>query len=222
MEQESVKVVIAEDSTIVREGLRSLLETSGGYQVVAEAENGMDAIRMVEDHQPDLVLLDLSMPKMNGISAICEIRRMMPDVKILTLTIHDNDEFILEAFNAGANGYCLKDSSYDDLVKAILKVLEGKTYLSAEISDKVLEGYLEGKKQLKSTTTFDSLTQREKEVLKLIGEGYKNMEIADFLCISVKTVGKHRSNIMDKIDIHNASGLTAYAIDKGLVAKHEA
>lgn len=215
--QEPTTVVIAEDSTIVREGLRSLIESSEDFSVVAEAENGLEAIRAVEKNDPDLVMLDLSMPKMNGLSAIAEIRRQKPGIKILALTIHDDDEFILEAFKAGANGYCLKDSSYEDLLKALDTVMEGKTYLSAEISDKVLEGYLEGKKRLKTRTVWDSLTQREKEVLKLIGEGYKNTEIADFLCISEKTVSKHRSNIMNKLDIHNASGLTAYAIEKGLV-----
>lgn len=210
-------VVIGEDSTIVREGLRALLESSKKFHVIAEAKNGLETIRAVDKHLPELVLLDLSMPKMNGISAVIEIRRHMPDVKILVLTIHDDDEFILDAFQAGVNGYCLKDASYKDLLKAIETVLEGKTYLSVEISDKVLEGYLEGKKHLKSQTTWDTLTQREKEVLKLIGEGHKNSEIANFLCISEKTVGKHRSNLMNKLDIHNASGLTAYAIEKGII-----
>ncbi|MFZ5571016.1 MAG: response regulator [Thermodesulfobacteriota bacterium] len=216
--RKSTRVVIGEDSTIVRQGLRALLEASGEFSVVGEAEDGLEVIRVTDKHQPDLILLDLSMPKMNGIPAINEIRRKTQAIKILVLTIHADDEFIIDAFQAGANGYCLKDDSYEDLLKAMTTVMDGKTYLSPAISDKVLEGYLEGKKRLKKKTSWDTLTQREKEVLKLIGEGYKNMEIADFLCISEKTVSKHRSNIMSKLDIHNASGLTAYAIEKRLVS----
>ncbi len=210
-------VVIAEDHTILREGLSTLLEAND-LDVVAEAEDGLMAIRKVEQHQPDLLLLDLSMPKMNGIAAIKDVKSRFPDTRILVLTVHKSEEYILETFRSGADGYCLKYANYDELQTAIQNVLTGKTYLSPDISEKVLEGYLEGRKELKNQSSWESLTQREKEILKLIGEGYTNNEIADYLCISVKTVDKHRANLMKKLDIHNAAKLTALAIEKGLVS----
>jgi len=213
------RIVIAEDQRIVRKGLCSLLTPSDEFEIVGEAEDGLDAVRRVQACKPDLVLLDLSMPKLNGIAAIKEIKHQYPETKILALTVHDSDQHILAAFEAGADGYCLKDATHDELLTSIRSVLSGKTYLSPEVSKKVLEGYLEGRKTLKRTSSWDRLTQREKEVLKLVGEGYKTKEIADYLCISWKTVQKHRANIMDKLGVHSASALTAYAIEKGLVSK---
>ncbi|MCU0613967.1 MAG: response regulator transcription factor [Desulfobacterales bacterium] len=212
-------IVLAEDHRLLREGVRALLHSRRDFQVVCEAENGIEAIRCVEKHAPDLILLDLSMPKMSGLSVIKEIKSRFPEVKILTLTIHESDQYVLEAFQSGADGYCLKDASKDELLIAIESVLNGKTYISPGISEGVMVGYLEGKKTLKTSTTWDNITQREKDVLKLIGEGYRNKEIADFLNISVKTVEKHRANIMKKTDLHNVSALTAYAIEKKLVTK---
>jgi two-component system response regulator NreC len=215
---EKKRIVIAEDQRIVRKGLCSLLTASDEFEIVGEAEDGLDAVRRVQACKPDLVLLDLSMPKLNGIAAIKEIKNQNPETKILALTVHDSDQHILAAFEAGADGYCLKDATQDELLTSIRSVLSGKTYLSPEVSKKVLEGYLEGRKTLKRTSSWDRLTQREKEVLKLVGEGYKTKEIADYLCISWKTVQKHRANIMDKLGLHSASALTAYAIEKGLVS----
>jgi DNA-binding NarL/FixJ family response regulator len=213
------KIIVAEDHKILREGLISLLAGSDEIKVVGEAEDGLEAIRRVDQVHPDLVLLDLSMPRMDGLSAIKEIKTRSPKTKILALTIHESEDFILEAFKSGADGYCLKDASSSELLMAIKSVLSGKRYLSPGISDKVLEGYIEGRKTLKTSSSWETITQREREILKLVGEGYKNKEIADFLYISTKTVEKHRSNIMRKLDIHTASGLTAFAIEKGLVTK---
>jgi DNA-binding NarL/FixJ family response regulator len=217
--QERKRIFIAEDHTILRQGLKALLNASNDLEVVGEAEDGLDAIRKIKEITPDLVLLDLSMPKMDGLSVIKEISKQCPDTCILALTMYKDEEYVLEAFNSGAKGYCIKSSSHDELLVAISAVLSGKTYVSPEISDKVMEGYLETKRKVKETSSWDTLTQREKEVLKLVGEGYRNKEIADYLCISVKTVEKHRANIMQKLDLHTASALTAYAIDKGLVAR---
>ena len=213
------RLVIAEDHKILREGLKALVETSAEFEVVGEAGDGIEAIRAAERHSPDLLLLDLSMPRMNGISVIKDIKSRFPEIKIMALTVHDTEEYILETFHSGLDGYCLKDSGASELLTAIRRVLQGDTFLSPSISEKVLVGFLEGKKTLKSGTSWDSLTQREKEVLKLVGEGYRNKQISDFLCISVKTVEKHRSNIMRKLEVHTSSGLTAIAIEKGLVTK---
>jgi DNA-binding NarL/FixJ family response regulator len=213
------KIVIAEDHTLLREGIIALLKAQDDFAVVGEAEDGLEAVRTVEKHQPDLVLLDLAMPRMNGISAIRDIKSRFPKVKILAVTIQTSDEYILAAFEAGADGYCLKQATRDEFINAARKVLDGMTYISPEISDKVMKGYLQGKKALKSETRWDTLTQREKEILKLISEGYKNQEIADYLHISPKTVDKHRSNLMKKLDRHNIAELTAYAIEKDIVVK---
>jgi DNA-binding NarL/FixJ family response regulator len=213
------KLIIAEDQTLVRKGLRSLLCSEPDLQVVAEAENGVDAIRCAAEHRPDLILLDLAMPKLSGISALKEIKRQFPGIKVLALTFHTSEEYILEAFESGADGYCLKNDTHAELLAAINSVLSGKNYLSPSISGKVLEGYLRGRQKIKPDTSLEKLTQREKEVLKLVGEGYTSPKIGDILCISAKTVDKHRSNIMNKLDLHSASALTAYAIEKGLVTK---
>jgi DNA-binding NarL/FixJ family response regulator len=211
------KILIAEDQTLVRQGLRSLLESEKKIKVVAEAGDGIEAIRLVEKHKPDLVLLDLAMPKMTGLSALKDIKNRYPETKILALTFHSSEEYILEAFESGADGYCLKKDSHAELLAAIKNILSGKSFISPAISSKVLEGYLEGRKKLKKKTSLETLTQREKEVLKLVGEGYSSIEIGDILCISSKTVDKHRSNIMNKVNLHSVAALTAYAIEKGLV-----
>jgi DNA-binding NarL/FixJ family response regulator len=216
---ERKKIVIAEDQKILREGLKSLLTSTDDLEVVAEAEDGLNAVRCVEKYKPDLLLLDLSMPRMNGISVIRDTKTQVPETKILVLTVHESEEYILEVFQSGADGYCLKDASRSELIMAIKRVLSGNRYISPGISQKVLEGYLKDRETLKSSSSWDSLTRREREILKLVGEGYKNREIADYLCVSAKTVEKHRSNIMRKLDLHTASALTAYAIERGLVAK---
>jgi DNA-binding NarL/FixJ family response regulator len=213
------KIIIAEDHKLFREGLKALLADNHELEIVGEAGDGLEAISCVRKHKADLMILDLSMPKLGGISAIKEIKRQFPEIKILVLTIHQSDQYVLETFEAGADGYCLKDAGRNELRMAIDSVLAGNTYLSPGISEQVMEGYIEGRKKLKTKTTWDTITQREREVLKLLGEGYQNKEIAELLHISVKTVEKHRANIMGKLDLHNAAALTAYAIEKGLVTK---
>jgi DNA-binding NarL/FixJ family response regulator len=215
------RVVIAEDYRILREGLRSLLAEDQSLEIVAEAEDGIEAIRCVETHKPELLLLDLSMPRMGGIDVIKEVKSRFPETKILVLTMHDSDEYILEAIRCGANGYCLKEASRQELFDAIKCVLAGKAYLSPAISEKVTDDYLEDRPTLKMQTTWETVTRREKEVLKLVGEGCKNKEIAERLGISIKTVEKHRANIMSKLDLHTTSAVAGYAIKKGLVHKPE-
>jgi DNA-binding NarL/FixJ family response regulator len=212
-------IIIADDHTLFREGLRALLSAHEDLHVLGEAQNGQEALRAVEERKPDLLLMDLSMPKMGGLEAIREVKRREPGTKVLVLTIHGTEEFVLEALGAGASGYVLKDASHTELVLAIRSVLAEKRYLSPDISAKVIEGYIDGRKTVKSSSAWDSLTLREREILKLIAEGRKNKEIAEILFISAKTVAKHRANLMSKLDLHSASALTAYAMERGLLAK---
>jgi DNA-binding NarL/FixJ family response regulator len=211
------RIVIAEDHTILREGLRSLLSSSPDFEIVGEAEDGRDAIRCVEKLKPHLVLMDLSMPKMDGLDAITEINNQSPDTKVLVLTVHKAEEYVFASLKAGADGYLLKDATHAELMLAIESILAGKPYISPGVSEKLVAGYLEGRKPVKSESSWDSLTRRERQVLKLIAEGYKNKEIAGYLYLSVKTVEKHRANLMKKLDLHNASALTAFAMEKGLI-----
>ena len=213
-----MKIVLAEDHTILRAGLRALLASREDFEVVGEAENGREAVRIVDKHVPDLLIIDLSMPKLNGMEAIKEIKGRHPQVKIIVLTVHKSDEYIVASLDAGANGYILKDASHNELILAIEYVMDGKVFLSPSISDKVMNAYLEMKKGNKPKSVLDLLTTREIEILKLIAEGHKNKDIAVHLCISSKTVEKHRSNLMEKLDIRNTAALTAYAIEKGIAS----
>jgi DNA-binding NarL/FixJ family response regulator len=210
------RIIIAEDHTIVRDGLRALLVLDPDLEVAGEACDGLEVIKSVEKLTPDLVLMDLSMPRMDGMEAIREIKSRIPETKILVLTVHENEECVLATFRAGANGYVLKEATHAELIMAIKTVLAGRCYISPAISDRVIEGYLEGKKGLAVVSSWDTLSPREREILKLVAEGYKNKEIADFLCISVRTAEKHRSNLMKKLNLHTVSAVTAFAIEKGL------
>jgi DNA-binding NarL/FixJ family response regulator len=214
-----VRIVLAEDHTILREGLRALLSADPKFEIVGEAADGRQAVRAVEKLGPDLVMMDLSMPRMTGMDAIREIKRRYPETKIMVLTVHKTEEYLRTTLQAGANAYVLKDATRDELLMAIENVLRGKTYLSPGVSEKVIEGYLEGKESRLPGSTLGLLSPREREVLKLIAEGYKNKEIGADLCISLKTVEKHRANLMKKLDLHNAAALTAYAIEQGLVER---
>jgi len=209
--------VIAEDHRILREGLKSILASVPDYKIVGEAETGLDAIRCVDENRPDLLIIDISMPKMTGLDAIAEIKERRPETRVMVLTVHKEEEYIFEALKVGADGYLLKDATKEELLVAVQNVIEGRTYISPGISEKLVSGYLEGKKPDLADSSWNSLTQREKQVLKLVAEGTKNKTIGDYLCISVKTVEKHRSNLMKKLDLHNASELTAFAIEKGLI-----
>lgn len=213
------RILIIEDHRILREGLKSLLSSNPHLEIAGEGENGLDAIRYSEKIAPDLVLMDLSMPKMDGLAAISEIKSRCQHTKILVLTVHKAEEYVFAALKAGANGYLLKDATHAELELAIENILAGNTYLSPAISGKLVDAYLEGKKPQIVKPLLEGLTRRERQVLKMIAEGYKNKEIANYLGISLKTVEKHRANLMKKLDLHNASELTAFAIEKGLITK---
>ena len=206
------KLFIVDDSRLFRDGLRAILSRIGDYDIVGEAGDGIDAIRCIRKLAPDLVLLDLSMPRVDGFSVLREIRGILPNTKILVLSMHESAEHIQSSLECGADGYLLKDSSIDEFKGAIAAVLDGKQYLHPQAVDLIRKHRLE-----KKHSGPAALTPREREVIKMIGEGYQNKEIAAMLNVAVKTVEKHRANIMDKLDLHNASGLTAYACQRGYV-----
>jgi len=217
--EKAKRILIVDDHTLLRAGLRALLAQDPGIEIVGEAADGRDAVRAVGQFSPNLVLMDLTMPGMNGIEAVTEIKRRYPEVRILVMTLHKTEDFIHASLQAGADGYILKDATHDELRVAIRSVLLGKTYLSMDVSGKVVSGYLGGGKSASGSSVFDTLTHREREILKLVAEGKPNKGIAEFLNLSVKTVEKHRSNLMSKLDVHNAAGLTAFAIEKGLLVR---
>lgn len=211
------KILIADDHTILREGLRALLEASPDIEVIGEASDGHEAVQMTNQLSPDVVLIDLSMPRINGTEAIELMRKRNPGLRIIALTVHRTEEYVRATLDAGANGYVLKDDTRKELISAIHAVTQGKTYLSPSICGHLVNGYLEPHGTNRTTTSWDNLTLREREVIKLIAEGNTNKMIARLLSISVKTVEKHRGNLMKKLGLHSASKITAYAIEHRLV-----
>ena len=214
------RMVIAEDHAVLRDGLRSMLVHVDDVDLVGEACNGLEAIRCVENLEPDLLLLDISMPLMSGLSVVSDVKSRFPEVKIILLTVHESEEYLREAVKKGVEGFCLKKADFSELEEAIRTVLQGRTYVSPMLQSAT--GSVNGSRtdldsSTAAATAWQSLTQREKDVLKLVGEGYRNKEIGALLYISPKTVEKHRSNLMKKLDLHNASALTTYAIKQGLV-----
>lgn len=218
-QEQRFRLVIAEDHTILREGLKALIASRSDLEVVGEATDGREALRCAEELKPDLVMLDLSMPRSNGLEALKEIKRLCPQVRVLILTVHKTEDYVFTALRAGADGYVLKDASASELILAVHSVLGGQRYLGPAIATTVVSGYLGTRDSAPLRTTFDELSPREREVLKLIAEGYRTKEIAGYLCISPKTVEKHRSNLMDRLNLHTVPALTAYAIEKGLVTR---
>ena len=215
---EKHRIVIVENHTLLRAGLRALLAQDEGLEIVGESDNGRDAIKLAVKLVPHLILMDLNMDGMNGTEATRSIKMLLPEIRVLILTVHKADEYIHESLKAGADGYLLKDATHNELSTAIHSILEGKTYLSPDISEKVINACLHPAHSGNAHSAWDTLTCREREVLKLVAEGRPNKYIAEYLSLSVKTVEKHRSNLMKKLDLHNASTLTAYAIERGLVS----
>lgn len=214
----TTSIILADDHSILRTGLRSILDNQPNLEVIAEVDNGMDAIKTAISLNPDILITDLSMPKVNGADVILELKKRLPDLKTIVLTMHCGDEHIQPALSAGASAYILKDDSHKELLAAIENVLNGKIYLSPSICGNVVQQYINiSASEDRPLTLFSTLTKREKEVIKLIGEGYRSKNIAEQLSISIKTVEKHRSNIMKKLDLHSTSSLTNYAIQNGLV-----
>ncbi len=213
------RVIIVEDHTIVREGLRAMLDSDPALEVIGESQDGHASLKLIEKLSPDLVLMDLSMPKLNGIEAIRQAKRIRPETKIIVLTVNKSEQSILAAYDAGANGYVLKDATRKELMDAIKYVIKGNTYICPAISGKVIEGFLDGRKQIRPERTMDKLTSRERQIFKLIAEGHTSKEIAGLLAISVNTAMKHRSNLMRKLELHSIPDLVVFAMREGFIDK---
>jgi two-component system response regulator NreC len=210
-----IKVLLAEDHTIVRKGLRSLLDAETEIKVVGEAEDGRQAIEQVQRLLPDVVLMDITMPVLNGLEATRQIKKLFPQVKVLVLTVHSTEEYIFQILRAGASGYVVKQAAVSELVQAIQTVYQGDSFLSSSISRRVVEEY--GRRAEAMEDKYDKLTDREREVLQLVAEGRTNREIAQLLHVTVKTVEAHRAHVMDKLSLHSTAELTKYALRKGMV-----
>ena len=211
-----IRILLADDHTILRDGIRSLLEAEPDMSVIGEAHYGHAAVRMACELEPDVVLMDIAMPLLNGLEATRQIRHNKPCVKVLILSMHENEEYIRQALANGAMGYILKDAAARDLLGAIRAVQRGETVLSPAITRLVIEDYLRWG-DLNKAQLSNGLSPREHEVLQLIAEGYPNKQIAEILCISIKTVQAHRANIMSKLDLHDRSDLVKYAIRKKII-----
>jgi len=207
----SVSVVLADDHPVVRQGLRMLLEREK-FQILGEASDGLEAIGLADQFHPDVIVLDLAMPILDGIGAVREIAKVSPRTKIILLTMHTEEHHILEALRAGVKGCVSKTQAAEHLLQAIREVCAGGVYLSPSVSGAVVQAYL-----AKTELPYDPLTNRERQVLQLIAEGKTTKEIAVILGVSVKTAETHRTKLMEKLDIHSAAGLVRYAIRKGLV-----
>ena len=213
------RILIAEDHNLLRQGLRSLVSSLPDFEVVGEGRDGKETVRQAISLTPDLILMDLSMPGMNGIEATAQIKRRMPGVKIVALTAYKTDEYVREALRAGADGYILKDASYDELVMALRSVIGGKKFLSPDVSGHLVDTYLHGERAEAKAAPWDKLTSRERSILKLIAEGRTNRAAAEFLNVSPKTVEKHRANLMRKLGLRNVAELTLVALESGLIER---
>lgn len=211
-----IRILIAEDHTIVRQGLSALLRSESDFDVVGEASDGLEAIALVDKTIPDVVLMDVAMRNLNGLEATRSIKKRFPQIKVLVLTMYDNEEMIFQILKAGASGYLIKDSAMVDLVSAIRAIYQGDSYLSPSISKKVIEEYIRRAEQGMKSGAEDLLSSREREILQMIAEGNSIPQIASLLSISKKTVEAHKTHIMDKLNIHDKVGLIKYAIRTGL------
>jgi DNA-binding NarL/FixJ family response regulator len=212
-----IRILLADDHAIVRHGLSQSIQREKDMEVIGQAENGISTVEMVRELSPDIVIMDISMPDLNGMEATREIIRDFPQVKVIGLSMHSAKKFITEMFKAGASAYLLKDCKFEELAEAIRTVMSGKSYISPEISKEVVESYIKTADQEQSSV-FSTLSKREREVLQLLAEGQTTKQIGLKLHISPKTVEAHRLRVMDKLDIDNVAQLTKYAIQEGLTS----
>jgi DNA-binding NarL/FixJ family response regulator len=221
----SIRIILADDHALVRGGIRALLDKLPGIQVIAEASDGREALRLVEIHRPDIILMDIAMAGMNGLEATLRLARDYPGVRVIILSMHTNEEYVLKALRLGASGYLLKDAGITELELAIKSVAQGETYLSPPVSKHVIASYMKrvgdtpaGANNLDPENALDKLTLRQREILQLIAEGQTTQEIAQKLNVSVKTVETHRMQLMERLDIHDIASLVRFAIRVGLIS----
>ncbi len=217
MTDRPIKIFLADDHTIVRQGLAKLLEAEPNLEVVGEAQDGREAVNKVQKLIPDIVIMDIAMPLLNGIEATRQIKKTLPQTKVIILSMHSHDRYISELISLGASGYLLKDSTGEEIIKAISAAIKGDVYLSPTISRRVIDDYLTLKKTSSREDLYTKLSNREREVFQIIAEGRSTKEVADILCVSPSTVKTHRANIMEKLQIDNISQLIQFAIRLGIV-----
>ncbi len=211
------KILIADDHALVREGIAAFLKLCDDVEVVAEASDGVEAIEKTAKFRPDIIIMDVNMPKLGGLETTIEIKRTHPDIKVLVLTQYEVREYISRFLKAGVSGYLLKKAVGSDLVAALKAISRGDLYLYSSIATEVVAGYLHGDGESSPEDPYEKLSDREKQVLKLVAEGYTHKEVADMLAISVKTVIAHQTNISEKLEIHTRAGLIKFAIQKGII-----
>jgi two-component system, NarL family, response regulator NreC len=212
-----LRLLLADDHAIVRRGLRSLLECDPSLEVVAEAADGMEALRLAAEHTPDILIVDIGMPKLNGIEVAARAQKLSPAPAVIILTMHTDESYILRALNAGARAYLLKDATDEDLLPAIRAVGAGKPYFSPSVTAVLVEDYMRQLQSRGLTDSFHLLTDREKEVLQLLAEGRANKEVAALLELGLSTVETHRGNLMQKLNLHNTAEIVLYAVRKGII-----
>jgi DNA-binding NarL/FixJ family response regulator len=212
-----IRILLADDHTMVRDGLRALLEPQQDLVIVAEAADGRECIQQAEQHSPDVVLMDIAMPKMNGIEATRRILAVSPSTGVVILSMHQDESYILQSLKAGAKGYLLKDSPREDIVEAIRAVASGRAFLSRKVSRMLQEDHIQELRSKDLDDTFDLLTDREREILQLLAEGRANKEVAAFLNISPTTVETHRGHILRKLSLHGTADLILYAVRKKII-----
>jgi DNA-binding NarL/FixJ family response regulator len=212
-----LRVLLADDHSIVRRGMRSLLETEESVEVVAEAADGLEALRLCEEHHPDLLILDVAMPKLNGIDVAARAQKIQPPPRTIMLSMHLDESYVMRSLHAGARGYLLKDATDEDLLPAIRAVAAGKSFFSPAVSGMLAEEYVEQLHERGLTDSYDLLTDREKEVLQLLAEGRSNKEVAALLEVGLSTVETHRGNLMQKLGLHSTAEIVLYAVRKRLI-----
>ena len=212
-----IRILVADDHTLFRQGLRRVLQEQPGWEVVAEASDGAEAVRHAIEHEPNVAILDISMPRLNGVDATRQIVRRLPDVRVLIVSMHSDEVFVSQALQAGAHGFLLKDAADSDLIRAVTDLANGKSFFSPAVSKVVLDDYVRQLAARGVTDRFDTLSEREREVFQLIAEGHSNKDIAGVLNISPGTVETHRARIMDKLDIHSVAEIVLYAVRKGII-----
>lgn len=213
-----LRVLLADDHTLMRQGLRRIIEEQPDWEVVAEASNGREAVRLTLELLPTIVVLDIGMPQMNGIEAIRQITRKAPAVHVLILSMHSDEAYIVQVLQAGARGYLLKDSADEDLVRALNAIAQGKSFFSPAVARVMLDDYVRHLAERGVTDRYDSLSEREREIFQLVAEGRTNKEIAQLLALSPSTVETHRAHIMEKLDVHTAAEIVLYAVRKGIIS----